>query len=192
MTEFTTESKRGLYAIGFLLLIVIVFYTLIIGPSLSARTDNAERIDDLIFQIDKFSHAGHSQSLLQAEINQLKIQNQEKKDFLENNSPAIVAADLQKMIKTLVESSGGNLVSTHALDKNEEDLFPKITVKVHMRADITTIQNVLYQLIVNKPLLFTDNILIQKRQSNSRKRQQAVNILDMRFDISGYLSASKT
>jgi len=114
MNNLSPDLRQGLYSLGILFLVILAFYSVLIQPAISARIKNTERIEDLIFQSSKFTHSSQESDSLKEEIENLKKQNPNKYNFLENKAPAIVAADLQKKIKALVESSGGNLVSTHA------------------------------------------------------------------------------
>jgi hypothetical protein len=143
-----------------------------------------------MLQSSKFTLSSQESDSLKEKIANLKNQNPNKNNFLQNKAPAIVAADLQKKIKALVESSGGNLVSTHALTDGKEELFSKITVKVRMRTDIKALRDVFYQIAINEPLLFTENILIQKSRARSRKKQRVDNQIEVRFDVSGYMNPS--
>jgi hypothetical protein len=190
MNNLSPDLRQGIYSLGILFLVILVFYSVLIQPAMSARIKNTERIEDLMFQSSKFSLSSQESDLLKEEIANLKKQNPNKNNFLENKAPAIVAADLQKKIKALVESSGGNLVSTHALTDGKEELFSKITVKVHMRTDMNALRDVFYQVAINEPLLFIDNILIQKSRASRRTKQRAVNQIEVRFDVSGYMNPS--
>jgi hypothetical protein len=190
MNNLSPDLRQGIFSLGILFLVILVFYTVLIQPAISARSKNTERIEDLMFQSSKFSLSSQESDSLKDEIANLKKQNPNKNNFLENKAPAIVAADLQKKLKALVESSGGNLVSTHALTDGKEELFSKITVKVHMRTDIKALRDVFYQIAINEPLLFTENILIQKSRARSRKKQRVDNQIEVRFDISGYMNPS--
>jgi len=192
MNKSAPDLRQGLYSLGIFFLTIAVFYILLIQPAISTRSSNAERIEDLLFQSSRFALSGQENDFLKDEIKQLKTQNPSKKDFLEDKAPAIVAADLQKKIKVLVGSSGGNLISTHALTQEKDELFPKITVKVHMRTDMNALREVFYQVAINKPLLFTENVLIQKSRRSSRRRQQTNNQIEVRFDVSGYMNPSST
>jgi Type II secretion system (T2SS), protein M subtype b len=190
MNNLSPDLRQGLYSLGILFLVILAFYTVLIQPAISARSKNTERIEDLMFQSSKFTLSSQESDSLKEKIANLKNQNPNKNNFLQNKAPAIVAADLQKKIKALVESSGGNLVSTHALTDGKEELFSKITVKVYMRTDIKALRDVFYQIAINEPLLFTENILIQKSRARSRRKQRVDNQIEVRFDVSGYMNPS--
>lgn len=184
MISFSPDMRQGICSLGILLLIVFGFYILLVQPAVSTRSQNTERIEDLMFQSSKFALSAQNNAPLINEIKQLEKENPSKKYFLDGNAPAIVAADLQKNIKTFVKSSGGNLISSHALGLREDELFPKVTVKIHMRTDINALRDVLYQIAISRPLLFTENVMIQ------RKGKQADNRIEVRFDVSGYINPS--
>ncbi len=190
MNNLSPDLRQGIFSLGILFLVILAFYSVLIQPAISARSKNTERIEDLMFQSSKFTLSSQESDLLKEKIANLKNQNPNKNNFLQNKAPAIVAADLQKKIKALVESSGGNLVSTHALTDGKEELFSKITVKVHMRTDIKALRDVFYQIAINEPLLFTENILIQKSRARSRRKQRVDNQIEVRFDVSGYMNPS--
>lgn len=190
MNNLSPDLRQGIFSLGILFLVILAFYTVLIQPAISARSKNTERIEDLMLQSSKFTLSSQESDSLKEKIANLKNQNPNKNNFLQNKAPAIVAADLQKKIKALVESSGGNLVSTHALTDGKEELFSKITVKVRMRTDIKALRDVFYQIAINEPLLFTENILIQKSRARSRKKQRVDNQIEVRFDVSGYMNPS--
>ena len=96
MNNLSPDLRQGIYSLGILFLVILAFYSVLIQPAMSARIKNTERIEDLMFQSSKFSLSSQEYDLLKEEIANLKKQNPNKNNFLENKAPAIVAADLQK------------------------------------------------------------------------------------------------
>lgn len=192
MNPGTSDWRHGFASLAILILLIAGLYFLMVQPALSTNNINAERIDNLEFQSEKFNRSKQEVDFLTSEIKQLQKQYPNKQGFLEAKAPAVVAADLQKQIKTMVTGSGGTLLSTHALTQAGDELFPRIAIKVHMRSDIKTLLNVLYQITINRPLLFTENVLIQKRHTGARNKQQINNQIEVRFDVSGYINPSST
>lgn len=170
-------------------MIISIVYFILIEPALTERKENQERISNLSFQLDRLSNADMKIELLNAEIKKLKTTNSDDKGFLKNNTAAVVAADLQKKFKDLIKANGGNLVSTHVLKKSNKDLYQKITIKTHIKANIETLKNVLYKLTSNNPLLFIENIMIQKRTVNKKKSTHNNGLLEIRFDVSGFTNS---
>jgi general secretion pathway protein M len=188
MNKALTHWQHGLISASILILLIASFYIVLIQPALTTKHDNIGRIDDLQFQLNKFSHAKTQIAQLRNEIKTLNDSDINNGDFLTGSAPAIIAANLQKKLKAVIESNGGNLVSTHAITGKDDDVFPKVTVKVHMQVDMKALQAVLYNLTNNKPLLFIDNLLIQRRHVSSKRQNRNSGLLEVRFDVTGYLN----
>ncbi len=186
MNKPFTKKQHALLSLSVLILIIMLIYAVLINPAIVTRSNNHERIDTLSFQLSKFSDSKSEIARIKEEINSLKQTDINTNDFLKSDASAIVAADLQKKLKTIIESSGGNLVSTHATTDKGDDIYPKITVKVHMQVEITALQTVFYQLEINKPLLFIDNVLIQRRNASAKRQNKNSGLLEVRFDVTGY------
>ncbi len=142
MNNFSPELQQSIYSLGILLLVILAFYMILVQPAISTERENTEHIEDLMFQSSRLILSSQESDLIKDEIGHLKKQNPSKTDFLEDKKLGTVAADLQKKIKALIESSGGDLVSTHTLTDRKEGLFSEIMVKVHMRVDIHALRDV--------------------------------------------------
>ena len=180
--------QHGLFSAGILFGAIVALYFVLIQPALTTRKANIDRIEDLSFQLSKFSGAAGNIKKLENEIKTLNNNNANKADFLTGDVPAIIEAELQKKLKTIIEASGGNLVSTHAITGKDDDVYPKVTIKVHMQVDMKALQVVLYKLTNNKSLLFTDNLLIQRRHVSAKRQNKNTGLLEVRFDVTGYLN----
>jgi general secretion pathway protein M len=192
MTSKLAHWQHGLLSASILIALIVSFYLVLIQPALTIKAENNERIDNLTFQLSKFAHAKTKIVQLNDEINIIADSDMNKGNFLEGDVPAIIAARLQKKLKTIIESNGGNLVSTHAITGNDDDVYPKVTIKVHMQVDMNALQAVLFNLTTNKPLLFTDNLLIQRRHTSSKRQNKNAGLIEVRFDVTGYLESAST
>lgn len=190
------QWKHASYSLSILMLIVSSLFFLLIQPALELRMQNRKDFEDLSFQLTKFGDINQKTDELNIQIKQLKESNPNNLDFIKKKTSALVAADLQKLLKTIIEANGGSLVSTHAVTKPKEEVFSDITIKVHMRGNVSTLRTVLYKLATNKPLLFTDNLLIQSknaRRSNSKRRSNRnTDQLEIRFDVTGYINQASS
>jgi Type II secretion system (T2SS), protein M subtype b len=192
MNSRFSDWQHALISTVILLIIAVSFFLLLIRPAITIEKKNAELIENLSFQLNKFSNAELQINALKSEIVSLKKNDINKSDFLQGDSPAIVAANLQKKLKSMIESSGGNLVSTHAITGNDEDIHSKVSIKVHMQVDMNSLQTVLFNLMTHKPLLFTDNLIIQSRNTSARRKNKNSGLLEVRFDVTGYLNLVAT
>jgi len=181
--------QHALLSTSILVLGLLFLYYLLVSPALVSRSNFDERRDELELQLVKYKKAEQQLVQLKNQISQLNNNSSQKAYFLENKPDTLAAADLQKRLKTLIESHNGQIVSTQPMIDQDNDLFSKVTVKLHMRGNINTLQETLYALEFATPLLFIDNIIIQNRvrRSASRRNQPNADQLEIRLDVTGYI-----
>ena len=188
MTHPLNNWQHSTISVLMLLVCLLVMYIILIMPAVSGRSDVRERLEELQFQFAKFDQSAKQIQQLQKELEQLNNLQADQTGFLEEKPDALAAAELQKHIKSLIESNGGNLISTQVVKNDNDDLFPQVTIKVHMRGEIGTLQKILYRLTVDSPVLLINNVMLQKRhQAAGRRARRGVNQIETRFEITGFI-----
>ena len=73
-----------------------------------------------------------------------------------------------------------------------EERFQKVTVNVRMRCGIEDLKKVLYSLETSVPMVIADEVTVIKPRTRRRRANKQDNqvqtALDIRFNMSGYLS----
>ena len=157
-------------------------------PALSSRAALHERMETLAFQKQKFTIAAEQVPGLEKELQPLVGLEVNREGFLEEKPRALAAADLQQLLGAIIEQTGGILISTQVLEENDnESIFPQIIVKTHLRATTESLLKLVYRLETNQPLLFLDNLFIQKRRRSGDTGRRDVDELDIRFDVSAFI-----
>ena len=100
---------------------------------------------------------------------------------------ALIAADIQTRLRSIVTDSKGTVISTQVIKPSTDTLYPAIAVKVHVRGNIQSLRSSLYHLTNGSPLLIVDNLLVQRRHSSSRRNTKGADLLDIRFDVTGFV-----
>lgn len=159
-------------------------------PTSLVRHANAERIDLLERQLISYRAAEQSILTIENEIAALEAESRNADLFLPGSTPALAAAELQRTLKNIIESHDGHVVSSQPVIQDTGSAFPGITIKISMRGDIETLQNVLYDAAVAKPRLTIDNLIVQRQHVANRGQQQTAPRLDARFDVIAYLNRS--
>ena len=185
-----SQRRQALLSLGLLLSVIALLSTILVLPAINGRLKFHNRLNELQFQYSKFQGIAKQSELLKEDLTLLQKVQTDQSGFLDEKPEALAAADLQKQIKTLIDTNGGNLISTQVV-KNRSDevsMFPEVTIKVHMRSDIEALQKLLYQLASSETVLQVDNLLIQKRrQGGGRRARRDANLLEIRFDTTGYI-----
>lgn len=200
MTRKLTDFQHAVISMGILILFLVFLYAVLILPVVSARTEFQERFEEMQLQYSKFSDSENKMQGLERELVQLKGMQLNLSGFLEEKSQALAAADLQKHIKNLIETSNGSLISAQVIPQKEKsETFPPITIKVHMRGNIESLQGILYRLATEQPVLLIGNLYLQTRnivaprtpQRRGRTRHGA-DVIEARFEITGYIFQAET
>lgn len=176
------KSLHATTSITLLLIMLGLVYLVIIYPALQERNENKQRLDNLSHQVQEFTRANASIDSLKQQIRQLETMDIDAGGFLQASSNTLAAAEMQNLLKVILEQNNANLVSAQVMNENKEELYPRITVRAFVKTDIEGLRSMLYALSTNSPLLIIDNINIQKRQGS-----QTDDLLDIRFEISGYI-----
>ena len=187
-----SAEKHGLLALLILLALLLAFHLVLIQPAITQKSANAARIETLALQFSQFSRAGAEITRIKEAINRLRVTETGGGDFLAAQAPAIAAANLQKDLKAMIEASGGELISSQALPGRADETQPRVTIQAELRADMAALRAALYQLMIHRPLLFTDKIMIQRRNLSPGRRDRAAGLLEVQLEVSAYLAPVDT
>ena len=150
---------------------------------------NAERLQDRLHHLQRLATARPE---LERAIQSIRSDPRTAAYFLPPAPPALAAADLQQRIKTLVESTGGSLLSVQALPAAEEGGVMRVAVNADFQGSTDSLQKTLHSLESQVPLLFVDNLELTARPIRPRlpdgnvapyTRMQ----LNGQFQVTGYL-----
>jgi hypothetical protein len=183
-----TERQHAVLSASLLLLAFALVFLTVVAPALSLRADRGARLEELHAQRESFAQAAASIPELEQELRQLKSAQLDATGFLRESSPALAAAELQRLLKALIEASGGELISTQVMPGGPETPFAQVGIKAQLRADMNGLQGLLHALAGHEPALILDNVLIQPGPGGaSRRNPERAGRLDVRFDVIGYL-----
>lgn len=162
-------------------------------PLLGAYRQNEAEIAAKHGLGQQFRRIGQSRQALESKLDEVRERLSPDGLYLRAASDALVAAELQDRVKTLVEANGGKLNSTQSLPARDEGGFRRITIRVQMTVFVAPMQTIFHTLESAKPYLFLDNVDIRRRvQRRRRARNQQEegpereSTLTVRFDLYGY------
>lgn len=103
--------------------------------------------------------------------------------FLDGSNPAVAAADLQEIIKTLARDRGVQLSSTKILPSREAGPYLEIPVQVQFSSSISQMLDIFYYLEYHKKLLFIPEVEITAPRT--LKGEESGSFLQINLVISG-------
>jgi general secretion pathway protein M len=179
-------------AIGLLLLTLLMAYFAIVQPVITKHAFYQENIASMQQRLQKYKQIIASRPALEAKLSQLQRKQAANAYYLEQQSAPLAATELRKWVKTVVELSGGVLMSTQSLPLLENELFPRVGINVRMSGKTETLQKVLHDLESRRPLLFVDHLQVSSRQIRRRSPRDRRTIIEetqltISFELYGYM-----
>lgn len=192
------QRQNSVLSLGILIAGLLLVYALVIMPAIDKRKEYRQQIEELQFQYTRFDRLVSQRDDIRKQLKQLKQQQADTTGFLKDKPESLAAADLQNYIKNIIESKGGNLISTQVIQHESNTTFPDVRVRIQMRSGMQALQGVLYALESGQPTLLLDNVYLQKRNTRISRRpmmrsraNNEVDLIEARFEVTGFIYQSK-
>lgn len=191
-----SPTQSRILAIGILLLVLILLFSLVVGPLVNRFISDGETIDDLELQLARYQSLAAELESSQQQLQALQAENPAQDLYLPEQKAALASARLQQHLNRLLDQNGGQVISTQDLPLSRDEPLTGVGIQVQIRAEIAQLVKLLYGLENSKPLLFVDELEIignprlavpYRAPRNSRVQQQlSLNSLNVRFALRGY------
>lgn len=183
---------RRLVAISILLLVIALVYHLGVRPIVAAHRQYDEQLTELSDLLTEFRRATANLTELRETLDTLQRQPALRTSYLSGGSEALVAAQLQNMVKQTIERAGGVLESTQIMAAEAGGPVRRIAVKIRMSGSIDSLFVALYELESKEPYLFVDQLDIsaapaRRRPSKGAAKNSVQTRLRASFEVFGYM-----
>ena len=189
----TSNIRPELQALlGYLILLsgLILLFNLLINPTLAARQERLETISTLHDQNVRFLQSIYDSEFLMNNTDEATQSTNDEEyldQFITAGTSALAGAQLQSLLRTLIEESGAVLVSAAFRRSNETTNFPQITVSLRLQSSINALQSFLLKAETHSLALFVENLVIQSRHREGRQISNINEELEVRMDVSAFL-----
>lgn len=178
------QSKAAALAILALLVLVVIAAVALPLWLLNRRYDAA--IEDATTRLVRYSRVVGMRDGLQAKGVQVKAL-EASHHFLKSASPTLAAAELQELVKTILDANGGKLNSFSPLAYKDEGAYRQIPVALQLNAPLSGVKAMLYALESARPYLFVDNLSIRAPYNvGARLDPSTEPELNVQFNVTGY------
>ncbi len=130
---------------------------------------------------------------LQRQLTQVREQQNEADFFLQAQNTSLGSAELTNRLKEMIRTHGSEkecqVISNQNMRVRVQQRFEQVTNKVRLRCEVEDLSNIIYHLENGTPYVFLDNVSIYRQITRRRQGRETVQqqVLDVRFDLSGYL-----
>jgi general secretion pathway protein M len=110
-----------------------------------------------------------------------------RKFYLRAGAAALSAAEAQEAMRTLVEGSGGRIITMQVPAAREEGRFRQVSVNVQLSASIVALRRILNAIESGTPMLFVDNLMVRSQvPATYRPGPGGEPEMFVQFDVYGY------
>ena len=190
MTSNIRPELQALLSYLILLSGLILLFNLLINPTLAARQERLETISTFHDQNVRFLQSIYDSEFLMNNTDEATQSTNDEEyldQFITAGTSALAGAQLQSLLRTLIEESGAVLVSAAFRRSNETTNFPQITVSLRLQSSINALQSFLLKAETHSLALFVENLVIQSRHREGRQISNINEELEVRMDVSAFL-----
>jgi general secretion pathway protein M len=195
MALVAEQGSNRLAAILLFAIAVIMVYLLGFHWFIVRHLDYSNEISELSGQLGRFQRVAAQKTQYESSLLDLENRKSDESLFLEggdfNEAAAEMSERLGQMISTQAEDTC-QIVSRQPVRPRVQERFQRVTVNVRMRCGIEDLKKVLYSLETNVPMVIADEVTVIKpraRRRSNKKAEPVQTTLDIRFNMSGYLSS---
>jgi general secretion pathway protein M len=186
--SFTTlnpaQSRRA--AVGLLLAATVAIVLAVALPVWLLHRHYDSALADNLGKLERYERIAGTRAEVAKQLEVMRSK-ETRKFFLRSGAPALSAAEAQETIRTLVEGSGGRLITMQAPTSKEEGRYRQITVNLQLTANIFALRKILHAIENNVPYLFVDNLTVRSQvPANFRPQPGAEPEMFVQFDVTGY------
>ena len=182
------QGRRA--AIGILVAVVVAIVALFGVPAWMAHRHYDASLADLTDKLERFRRIAATRPEAARQLEALRTKDT-RRFFLRSGAPALSAAESQEVVRQLVESSGGRLISLQPPVVKEEGRYRQVTVNVQITANVFAMRKILHAIESHTPYLFIDNLVVRSQvPGNFKPAPGGEPEMFLIFDISGYALTS--
>lgn len=193
MAGVAAPGSNRLTAILIFVIVVILVYLAGFHWFILRHLEYSQEISDLSNQLGRFQRVAAQKPDYENLLQTLQERRSDENLFLSdsdfNEAAAGMSERLSQMISVQAEDSC-QIVSRQPVRPRVQERFQKVTVNVRMRCGVEDLKKVLYALETGVPMVIADEVTVIKPRARRRRANEAPEagtLLDIRFNMSGYL-----
>ena len=178
------QSRRA--AIGLLCGAIVAIVAAVALPVWLLHRHYDAALSDATDRLDRYGRIAASRPAIAQQLDAMRAK-ETRKFFLRSGAAALSAAEAQEAVRSIVETSGGRLITMQAPVSKEDGRYRQLSVNVQLTANVLAMRKILDGIENRVPYLFIDNLTIRSQvPSNFRPTPGGEPEMFMQFDVSGY------
>ncbi|MCU7846061.1 MAG: type II secretion system protein M [Candidatus Thiodiazotropha sp. (ex Monitilora ramsayi)] len=191
------QSQRRFIAVMLFLLVLLILFAAIALPAVTMNRHYDDLISSMQNQLEIYQRVSDHSGQYQKEYQRLVKSQRGDKRYLQSANESLATAELQRKVKQLLAGKRGDVLSTQVLQTTEEDGFRRVVIRIRMKSTLEDMLSIFHSLESKKPYLFVSDLTIRSRQvarrrlPSTKELNEALRLLDIDFQLSGYMRGEK-
>lgn len=184
------KGNSRMTAVLLFTIVLIVIYLLGFHWFILRHVEYSSEIDSLRDQLGRFTRVAEMREVYETRLGDLQSNRSDQNLFLEERDFNEAAAAMSERLGLAVDARADNscqIVSRQPVRPRVQERYEKVTVNVRMRCGIDDVMSILHWLESSVPLIIVEEMTIVKPRVRRRGSEQDSGLLDVRFNMSGYL-----
>jgi general secretion pathway protein M len=184
------QGNSRMTAVLLFVIAVIVVYLVCFHWFILKHADYSEEISGLRDQLGRFTQVAAMRDMYEERLRDLQANRSDQNLFVEERDFNEAAAAMSERLGLAVDARAANscqIVSRQPVRPRVQERYEKVTVNVRMRCGIDDVKSILHWLETSIPLIIVEEMTIVKPRTRRARDIQDSGILDVRFNMSGYL-----
>lgn len=182
---FDSPRSHRVAAIALFILLILLTIAAIAVPSWFLFKRYQEKEAMMTRQLSSYTALNQLRPKMMQAVETLKAK-ETKKYFLKGATPGLAGADLQDVVKAIIESNNARVFSAQLLPHKDDNGYRLVAATISMSSTIQNLRQVLYAIESREPYLTIDNISIRSQVPSGFKPPPGGEPdMFIQFDVSG-------
>lgn len=190
MNKLVTRKGSRFLAVMLLVVLFLVVF-LLVEPLWVRYAENSQQIASLNERLMRFQRLSSRREGMKDNLEKLLKDYQSRGYLLKGETPGLAVADLQSIVRKMIEQADGRLISTQVIG-NQADNDQSVKLRVKVEGDITECKNILEAIETSTTVLLLNNVTILKSRRKRFKVQGGFKPLQLNFDLIAFYSGRQT
>ena len=184
-SHLPADRSRRL-ALGLLALVIVAVIAAIAIPTWLLHRHYDTALHDYGDRLERYRRIASTRPEVARQLEAMRARDS-RRFFLRSGAVALAGAEVNEVVRGVIEQNGGRLISLQAPVPREEGRYRQVTVSVAFTANIQGLRRILNAIENNTPFLFVDNMMVRSQvQSNFRPGPGQEPEMYVTVDVSGY------
>jgi general secretion pathway protein M len=182
----STGNRDRSLALGILVGAVVLVVAAIAVPALLLHRHYDGAIGDLGDRLSRYQRIAATRPQVLASIEAMRARDP-RKFYLKAATAPLAAAEMQDLVKNLIEANGGKVVTAQVQAPKEEGRYRQVSVNLQFTANVQALRRILNGLETGQPTLFADNVVMRTQVPSTFKPAPGGEPeIFVQFDVIGY------